>query len=172
MVSTPWSGVNDEVSGSGRTSQEGTAAMTEKSPSPNDPALTLFPIYQTYHRMVTTELEGLTAPQLDWDSDRWGWSVWSIRRHISHVASHLFRHYLLSRNWGDVLFPMAKPHWDELYYLAAIRTQRLDENQWWEMDAILGKLGRGAGAGPGHPAPGDGGLGTGADHQSGRPLLL
>ena len=114
--------------------------MTEKASSPDAPALTLFPIYETYLDMVTTELEGLTDPQLDWDSERWGWSVWSIRRHISHVASHLFRHYLLSRNWGDVLFPMAKPHWHELCYLAAIRTQRLDEERWWEMDAILGKL--------------------------------
>ena len=114
--------------------------MTEKTSSPDAPALTLFPIYETYLDMVTTELEGLTDPQLDWDSDRWGWSAWSIRRHISHVASHLFRHYLLSRNWGDVLFPMAKPHWHELYYLAAIRTQRLDEERWWEIDAILWKL--------------------------------
>ena len=115
--------------------------MTEGAPSPNDSALTLFPIYETYLEMVTTELEGLTDAQLDWDSDRWGWAVWSIRRHISHVASHLFRHYLLSRNWGDVLFPRgAKPHWHELYYLGAIRTQRLDEDRWWEIDAILGKL--------------------------------
>ncbi len=37
-------------------------------------------------------------------------------------------------------FPGPSPHWHELYYLGAIRTQRLDENQWWEIDAILGKL--------------------------------
>ena len=116
--------------------------MTEKAPSPNGPALTLFPIYETYLEMATTELEGLTDGQLDWESDRWGWSQWSIRRNISHVASHLFRHYLLSRNWGSVLFPTGKPYRHELYYLAALPTHRLDEERWWEIDAILEKLGQ------------------------------
>ena len=141
--------------------------MTEKAPSPNDPALTLFPIYETYLEMVTTELEGLTDAQLDWESDRWGWSQWSIRRNISHVASHLFRHYLLSRNWGSVLFPTGKPYRHELYYLAALPTHRLDEERWWEMDAVLEKLDQALELVRGHPAPGDGGLGAGADHQPG-----
>ena len=59
--------------------------MVKQTGNPSNPALSLFPLFDTYEEMVATELEGLTDAQLDWTSDRWGWSEWSIRNNVSHV---------------------------------------------------------------------------------------
>ena len=92
--------------------------MVEQNADPSDIALSLFPLFNEYEEMVSTELEGLTDAQLNWTSDRWGWSGWSIRNNISHVASHLFRWYIL--RWGDQIFPEGIPFRDEVDYLAAL----------------------------------------------------
>ena len=113
--------------------------MAEQITNPQGPALDLFPLFGQYEAMVSEELEGLTDPQLDWTSPRWGWSGWSIRNNISHVASHLFRWYIL--RWGDQIFPEGIPYRDEVDYLAALSHRQLDKEQWWEIDVILGKLG-------------------------------
>ena len=112
--------------------------MVEATPAPYAPALTLFPLWQNYKEMVISELEGLTEAQLDWESDPWEWSKWSIRRNISHVASHLFRWYLV--RWGDQLFPSGIPFKGEVKYLAGLPHRRLDEEQWWDINLILEKL--------------------------------
>ena len=112
--------------------------MVKQTGNPSDTALSLFPLFDTYEEMVATELEGLTDSQLDWTSDRWGWSEWSIRNNISHVASHLFRWYIL--RWGDQIFPSGIPFRDEVDYLAALPHRRLDEERWWDIDKVLGKL--------------------------------
>ncbi|MCH8283611.1 MAG: hypothetical protein IIC20_03435, partial [Chloroflexi bacterium] len=39
------------------------------------------------HDLVAAEVMDLTAAQLDWQSDRWAWSRWSIRRQLGHIAS-------------------------------------------------------------------------------------
>ena len=113
--------------------------MAEQLTNPQGPALDLFPLFGQYEAMAAQELEGLTDPQLDWTSPRWGWSGWSIRNNISHVASHLFRWYIL--RWGDQIFPEGIPYRDEVDYLAALSHRQLDKEQWWEIDVILGKLG-------------------------------
>ncbi len=113
--------------------------MVEKIGNPGDPALPLFPLFSSYEGMVAREVEGLTDAQLDWTSPRWGWSEWSIRNNISHVASHLFRWYIL--RWGDQIFPEGIPFRDEVDYLAALPHRQLDKEQWWEIDVVLGKLG-------------------------------
>ena len=97
-----------------------------------------FPLFKEYEEMVRTELEGLTDAQLDWTSDSWGWSEWSIRNNVSHVASHLFRWYIL--RWGDQIFPEGIPFRDEVDYLAALPHRQLDKEQWWKIDMVLGKL--------------------------------
>ena len=112
--------------------------MVEELPNPNNPALTLFPLFTEYEGMVVTEIEGLTDDQLDWTSSCWAWSEWSIRNNISHVASHLFRWYIL--RWGDQIFPGGIPFRDEVDYLAAMPHRQLDKEQWWSIDKVLLKL--------------------------------
>ena len=112
--------------------------MVEQNANPSGPALSLFPLFKEYEEMVCTELEGLTDAQLDWTSDSWGWSEWSIRNNVSHVASHLFRWYIL--RWGDQIFPEGIPFRDEVDYLAALPHRQLDKEQWWKIDMVLGKL--------------------------------
>ena len=78
--------------------------MTEPRLSDDTPASVLVPQFESeLYDMFTTELHGLTNDQLDFESDRWEWSKWSIRRNVSHVASGTFRWLLL--RWGQVLFP-------------------------------------------------------------------
>ncbi|MQF69786.1 hypothetical protein FIM12_05600 [SAR202 cluster bacterium AD-804-J14_MRT_500m] len=101
-------------------------------------ALQNFPLFDEYFSMVQTEIEGLSDEQLDWVSDKWGWSGWSIRNNISHVASHLFRWYLF--RWGDQLFPAGIPFKDEVQQMAGLPHRRLDEDLWWEIEKILRKL--------------------------------
>ena len=112
--------------------------MADHHPNPNDSAINHFPLFGQYEAMVAKEFEGLTDAQLDWTSPKWGWSGWSIRNNISHVASHLFRWYIL--RWGDQIFPEGIPYRDEVDYLAALPHRQLDKEQWWEINVILGKL--------------------------------
>ena len=71
---------------------------------PNDtPGTTLFPQFNGLRDLVETEVGGLTDAQLDWTSDRWEWSRWSIRQQVSHIAN-VVPSWLLGR-WRDQLFP-------------------------------------------------------------------
>ena len=114
--------------------------MTEPNPPDGDPATALFPQFESeLHRMHSGEVAGLTDPQLDFESDRWEWSRWSIRRNLSHVCSGDYR-WLVFR-WGDQLFPAGLPDVGNLDSLVRSRYERrLDEDVYWELDAILGKL--------------------------------
>ena len=91
--------------------------------------------------MIAEEIDGLTDEQLDFDSDKWGWSEWSIRRNVSHMASGDFRWFL--RRWGEVLFPQGFPPVADLdSILSAKFDRRLDENVYWQIDDIMGVLRR------------------------------
>ena len=103
------------------------------------PALQDFPLFDEYLFMVQKEIRDLSDEQLDWVSDKWGWSDWSIRNNVSHVASHLFRWYLL--RWGDQLFPGGIPFKDDVQKMAGLPHRRLDEEFWWDIEKILEKLG-------------------------------
>ena len=82
--------------------------MTQPEITDDSPGGALFPQFQTeIYEMFRQEVAGLTDEQLDWESDQWGWSQWSIRRNLSHVASGDFR-WLLQR-WGAPLFPEGFP---------------------------------------------------------------
>ena len=109
------------------------------------PATRLFPQFEAeLYTMVATEVEGLTDPQLDFESDKWEWSKWSIRRNVSHVASGDYRWLVL--RWGDQLFPQGLPEAEELESLAASPfDRRLDEGKYWRIDAILEKVRDGLG---------------------------
>ena len=89
--------------------------------------------------MATSEVEDLTDAQLDFESDRWEWARWSIRRNLSHVASGDFRWLLL--RWGHQLFPEGLPDVGDLESIAASPDdRRLDERRYWHLDSILAKL--------------------------------
>ena len=97
--------------------------------------------YEIYN-MIASEIEGLTDTQLDFDSDRWGWSVWSIRRNVSHMASGEFR-WLIER-WGERLFNDGVPLVEDLDSILSTRVdRRLDEDVYWQIEDILAVMRRG-----------------------------
>ena len=98
----------------------------------------LFPLFETYLSMVLQEVEGMGEKETDWISPYWGWSGWSIKDNLSHVASHLFRWYIL--RWGSQLFPHGLPFARDIHYLAGLESRRLDRIKWGTMEKILCKL--------------------------------
>ena len=86
--------------------------MTQQEIAGNSPGTALFPQFRSgIYDMYVAELEGLTDEQLDFESDKWGWSEWSIRRNVSHTASGDYR-WLLQR-WGEQLFTEGVPEIDD-----------------------------------------------------------
>lgn len=57
--------------------------------------------------LVVAEVAGLDRRHLDWESGRWEWSKWGIRRQLSHMTSVAYG-WLCGR-WGAVLFPEGPP---------------------------------------------------------------
>ncbi|MCI0825114.1 MAG: hypothetical protein J4N90_10210 [Chloroflexi bacterium] len=114
--------------------------MADKELLGDAPATARFPQFRDrIYQMVTAEVSGLTGEQLDFESDRWEWSKWSIRRNLSHMASGDVR-WLWAR-WGAQLFPDGLPNGEELDRLmASPHDRRLDEDLYWEPEAILEKM--------------------------------
>ena len=98
----------------------------------------LFPEYSTLYDLILSEVGGLTDVQLDFESERWEWSKWSIRRQLSHMASLKF-HWLLAR-WGDTLFPDGDHGVQDVEGVAYAKGDWLDEARYWQYPAILEKL--------------------------------
>ena len=117
--------------------------MAHSPLSDDAPATMLFPQFESaLYNMITTEIAGLTEVQLDFESDRWKWSEWSIRRNVSHVASGNFRWFW--RLWGQQLFPEGLPNAQELDQLVTSPYERrLYEDLYLELDVILDKLHQG-----------------------------
>ncbi|HZA23808.1 MAG TPA: hypothetical protein VFA32_14605 [Dehalococcoidia bacterium] len=114
--------------------------MSQQQLSDDAPATALFPQYESeLYQMIAGEVEGLTDQQLDFESDRWEWSKWSIRRNLSHMASGDFR-WLVAR-WGEELFPEGPPEIKDLDNIVnSPYDRRLDETRYWVVDDILKKL--------------------------------
>ena len=67
--------------------------------NPDVPATHLFPAFENkIYQMVEEEVAGLDDNSLDYESQQWGWSKWSIRRNLSHIASGDYR--WLWERWG------------------------------------------------------------------------
>lgn len=99
----------------------------------------LFPAYATLYDLVTREVEGLTEEHLDFRSDHWSWSGWSIRRQLSHMANLIYG-WLLVR-WGTILFPQDDHREEESKgWTTAGFDPRLDETQYWEVSVVLHTL--------------------------------
>ena len=110
----------------------------------DSPATLLFPQFESeLYRTAASEVAGLPAAQLDFESDKWGWSEWSIRRQLSHLASGNFRWFW--QRWGLEMFPSGPPPNPPSPEETKAMTQskydrRMDENLYWEVEMILEKL--------------------------------
>ena len=111
--------------------------MTQPEFSGDTPGIEVFPQFrQEIYDMYRQELAGLTDEQLDFTSERWGWSEWSIRFNLSHVASGDFR-WLLQR-WGENLFTDGLPEIDDWEgIIDSPYDRRLDETKYWQVDDIF-----------------------------------
>ena len=113
--------------------------MTTQNISDDSAGASLFPEYASLYDLIAREVEGLSDEQLDFDSDKWGWSEWSIRYQLSHMASLLYRWMLV--RWGDVLFPDGNHGVDDVKGLTDSGfDRRMDANVYKELPAILEKL--------------------------------
>tara|TARA_B100001013_G_scaffold144804_1_gene85550 strand:- start:1306 stop:1977 length:672 start_codon:yes stop_codon:yes gene_type:complete len=110
----------------------------------DSPATLLFPQFESeLYRTAASEVAGLTAEQLDFESDKWGWSEWSIRRQLSHLASGNFRWFW--QRWGLEMFPSGPqpnpPSPEETKAMTQSKyDRRMDEDLYWEVEMILEKL--------------------------------
>ena len=108
--------------------------ITESMPGTN-----LFPEYANLHDLIMAEVKGISDEQLDWESEQWGWSRWSIRRQLSHMAFAFYVH--LVRRWGEVLFPNGEHGIEDILGLCGPNEGlRLDPDKYWETPVILAKL--------------------------------
>ena len=116
--------------------------MTQPTVTDSSPLRVLFPQYRRIDSMVRGELEGLDGAALDWRSDRYGWSGWSMRQQASHLGSLVFR-WLLVR-WREQLFPDGIPvSPEEMRQLDSPEyDRRLDERAYHEIEDIFGVVDR------------------------------
>lgn len=112
--------------------------MTLQPVSDDISGTTLFPEYSTLYDLVVSEVAGLTDEQLDFESERWGWSKWSIRRQLRHMAGVPFS-WLVVR-WGKKLFPEGDPRVQRFRRQAGSGFDRIDMNRYQEMPIVLAML--------------------------------
>ena len=113
--------------------------MAEQSIADSSPGSVLFPEYETLYDLIDSEVQGLSDQELDFVSDRWGWSEWSIRHQLSHMASLIYRWMLI--RWGDTLFPDGDHGVEDIKGLAQSDfDRRMDENRYWTLPAIMEQL--------------------------------
>ncbi|MCE2464969.1 MAG: hypothetical protein J4G01_02650 [Dehalococcoidia bacterium] len=102
------------------------------------PGTEMFPQYGLYYDMVCAEVAELTDAQLDYASDRWAWSEWSIRRNVSHVASMGFRWLL--RRWADQDLASGLELPEGTDEIVASEGRWLDEARYPTIESVLDKL--------------------------------
>lgn len=115
------------------------------SPDTRDdaPGTSLFPQFAGLRDLVETEVRDLTDAQLDWSSDRWEWSRWSIRQQVSHIAN-VVPSWLLGR-WRDQLFPQGVAALGPVgEYVSSPNGSWLDEATYPTMGDLLQAIGRGS----------------------------
>ena len=105
----------------------------------SSPGRALFPEYATLYDLIAREVDGMSDEQLDFHSDRWEWSSWSVRTQLSHMASLIYR-WLIGR-WGDTLFPEGGHGVENVQAVADSHfDRRMDDDRYWELAVILAKL--------------------------------
>ncbi|MDA1279373.1 MAG: hypothetical protein O3B95_04950 [Chloroflexi bacterium] len=115
--------------------------MLKTNLEPTAKLRTLFPDYWRLDSLVRAEVTELSDQVLDWTSDSWSWSGWSIRQQASHMAPVPLR-WLISR-WGDQLFGDDRPVSAERYatFDSPEHDRRLDDRVHWKIEDILSALG-------------------------------
>lgn len=109
------------------------------TPSASTPASDIFPGFPLLYDLVYEEIKDLSPEQLDWASDNWTWSAWSIRRQVSHIPSFISG-WLLDR-WGDKLFPTGTRSLGRTGFFIHSKTGSwLDETEYPDISLILAKL--------------------------------
>jgi hypothetical protein len=100
----------------------------------------LFPDYWRLDSLVQAEVTELSDQVLNWTSDRWGWSEWSIKQQASHIASVPLG-WLIGQ-WGDQIFGTDLPISDERYRALSSHKsdRRLDDSVFGDVESILGAL--------------------------------
>ena len=111
--------------------------MTRQS-TDNSPGSVLFPEYATLYDLIMPEVEGLTKEQLDFESDRWEWSKWSIRVQLSHMGALIYR--WLAVRWGETLFPHGEHGIEDPSVIADAANRDLDSQRRLEIDDIMTRL--------------------------------
>ena len=113
--------------------------MAERKIDDASPGGVLFPEYAGLYDLIASEIEGLSDRQLDFESDRWEWSRWSIRRQLSHMASLVYRWLIL--RWGDVLYPDGGHGVEDVRGIAdSDYDRRMDEVRYWDISVVMAKL--------------------------------
>ena len=79
--------------------------MPQEGLTGDSPGSELFPEFCSLYDLIVSEVDGMTDEQLDFESQEWDWSRWSIRRQLCHMASVPVGWLLV--NWEDTLFPDA-----------------------------------------------------------------
>ena len=103
------------------------------------PGEALFPEYESLYDLIASEVACLSDEELDFKSARWEWAAWSIRRQLSHMSSLIYRWLIL--RWGAALFPGGDHGVEDVSGLADSRfDRRMDEDRYWELDAVLRQL--------------------------------
>ena len=121
--------------------------MPSEQVADDSPAVLLFPQFESeLYGTAAAEVAGLSEEQLDFESDKWGWAEWSIRRHLSHMASGNFRWFW--QRWGLEMFPGGAPanapSPEETKAMTESKfDRRLDEDLYWDVAVILDKLHQG-----------------------------
>ena len=111
--------------------------MTRQPPD-DAPGAELFPEYATLYDLIAPEVEGLTDKQLDFESDRWEWSKWSIRTQLSHMGAVIYR--WLAVRWGETLFPHGEHGVEDLTVIADAADRRLDSERYLEIEDVMTRL--------------------------------
>ena len=102
------------------------------------PGTVLFPEYETLYELIAPEVEGLSDEQLDFESDRWEWSKWSIRIQLSHMGALIYR--WLAVRWGETLFPDGEHGVEDLSVIADAADRGLDSLRRLEVCDIMTRL--------------------------------
>ena len=107
---------------------------------PDDaPGTVLFPEYDELYELIAREVTVLTDAQLDFRSDQWAWSDWSIRRQLSHMASLIYGWMVV--RLGQTLFPDGNHGIEDIQHLTASGfDRRLDDRRYWDLPVILRTL--------------------------------
>ena len=106
--------------------------MSLQTISDDAPGTVLFPEYEGLYELIAREITGLTDAQLDFRSDQWAWSDWSIRRQLSHMASLIYGWMVV--RLGQTLFPDGNHGIENIQSLTASGfDRRLDDQRYWDL---------------------------------------